>query len=116
LLHALSGLYALTGEGRYDSSLRATLPAFADYAQKVAAGVAHALEAVTTHTIGIAVIKVRAGVSLEGLQVALAAAPWRRVFIQTTTEEQSAAYQVCIGTQCLPSTNDISEVVEVLQG
>ena len=72
------------------------------------------MEAVTTHAVGIAVIKVRAGVSLEGLQVALAAAPWRRVFIQTTTDEQSADYQVCIGTQCLPPTNELSEVVEVL--
>jgi uncharacterized protein YyaL (SSP411 family) len=114
LLHALSGLYALTGDGRYDAALRSTLPAFTDYAQKVAAGVAHALEAATTHAVGIAVIKVRAGVSLEALQAALTAAPWRRIFIQTTSDEQSADYQVCIGTQCLPPTNELSEVVEVL--
>ena len=68
----------------------------------------------TTHAVGIVVIKVRAGVSLEGLQVALAAALWRRVFVQTTTDEQSADYQVCIGTQCLPPTDELSEVVEVL--
>ena len=114
LLHALSGLYALTGEGRYDQALRSTLPAFADYAQKVAAGVAHALEAASTHAIGIAVIKVKAGVSLHALRDALAKAPWRRTFIQIGADHQSADYQVCVGTQCLPPTSDLSEVIEVL--
>ncbi|MFQ3271581.1 MAG: hypothetical protein ACI9A1_001907, partial [Lentimonas sp.] len=44
----------------------------------------------------------------------LVTAPWRRVFIQTTTEEQSANYQVCIGTQCFPPTSELAEVVELL--
>jgi uncharacterized protein YyaL (SSP411 family) len=114
LLHALSGLYALTGEGRYDAALRDTLPAFTDYAQKVAAGVAHALEAATMHAIGIVVIKVRAGVSMKSLHDALVAAPWRRTFIQTASDEQLADYQVCIDTQCLPLTNELSEVIEML--
>lgn len=114
VLHALSGLYALTGEGHYEAAFRSMLPAFTDYAQKVAAGVAHALEAATTHAVGIAVIKVRAGVSLEPLQVALTAAPWRRTFIQSVSTDQSADYQVCIGTQCLTPTDDLAEVIEVL--
>lgn len=114
LLHALSGLYALTGEGRYDAAVRSILPAFSDYAQKVAAGVAHALEAATTHANGIAVIKVRAGVSLQGLQWALARAPWRRVFLQINDEAQSGAYQLCLGTQCLPPTDELTEVLSAL--
>ena len=114
LLHALSGLYALTGDGRYDAALRSTLPAYTDYAQKVAAGVAHALEAATTHAAGVAVIKVRAGVSLQPLQLALASEPWRRVFVQVNPAEQSADYQVCIGTQCFPLTDELSEVVDLL--
>ncbi|CAA6679111.1 MULTISPECIES: thioredoxin domain-containing protein [unclassified Lentimonas] len=115
LLHALSGLYALTGDGRYDAALRSTLPAFSDYAQKVAAGVAHALEAATTHAAGVVVIKVRAGVSLEPLQIALATAPWRRVFILLDEGERSADYQMCIGTHCLPPMQSLSALMEALK-
>jgi uncharacterized protein YyaL (SSP411 family) len=115
LLHALSALYALTGDGRYDDALRSTLPAFSDYARKVAAGVAHALEAASTDAIGIAVIKVKAGAPLNALRDALSKTPWRRIFIQSTdAAEQTADYQVCIGSQCLAPTNDIFEAIEVL--
>ena len=114
LLHALSGLYTLTGDGRYEAALCSILPAYTDYAQKVAAGVAHALEAATTHAVGIVVIKVKDGVPLAPLQAALVDAPWRRVFILSACEMQSAEYQVCVGTQCLPPTDSLSEVVEVL--
>jgi hypothetical protein len=75
--------------------------------------VAHALEAGCTHAIGIAVIKVKAGVSLDALRDGLANTPWRRTFIQVVGE-QSADYQVCVGTQCLPPTADLSEVIEAL--
>jgi len=111
MLHALSGLYALTGDGRYDAILRSTLPAFSDYAQKVAAGVAHALEAATTHAAGIAVIKVRAGVPLEPLQLALATAPWRRVFVLVDDSELPADYQMCLGTHCLPPMATLSALI-----
>jgi uncharacterized protein YyaL (SSP411 family) len=115
MLHALGGLYALTGEGRYAEALQSTLPAYSDYAHKVAAGVAHALEAATVHAIGIAVIKVKAGVALDPLRAALASLPWRRTFIQVVAStEQSADYQVCIGPQCLAPTDDLAGVTEVL--
>lgn len=114
LLHALSGLYALTGTNRYAAVLRATLPAFSDYAERVAAGVAHALEAAATHTIGIVVIKVRTGVSLDALHRALTKRPWRRTFIQINSHEQPNDYQVCIGTQCQTQTNQLSEVMHAL--
>lgn len=115
LLHALSALYALTGDGRFADALQSTLPAYSDYALKVAAGVAHALEAATMHAIGIAVIKVKSGVALDPLREALASIPWRRTFIQLTDAAgQGADYQVCIGTQCLPPTDELSKVVEVL--
>lgn len=114
LLHALSGLYALTGTERYDTVLRDTLLMFTDYAQQVAAGVAHALEAAATHATGIIVIKVRTGVSLDTLHRTLTGLPWRRTFIQTSTHAQPADYQVCIGTQCQTPTNELSEVVRWL--
>ena len=115
LLHALSGLYALTGDERYDAAFRSLLPAYSDYALKVASGVAHALEAASTHAIGIAVIKVKAGVALDALRDALASTPWRRLFIQQcAADSQTANYQVCLGTQCLAPSDELSAVIEVL--
>lgn len=113
MLHALAGLYALTGEGRYADAIQSTLPAYTDYALKVAAGVAHALEAATLHATGIAVIKVKQGVAIGGLREALSASPWRRSFIEVV-ESQSANYQLCVGTQCLQPTDDLAEIVSAL--
>ena len=115
MLHALSGLYALTGEARYADAIQSTLPAFTDYTLKVAAGVAHALEAATVHAAGIAVIKVKAGLDLEDLRIALAEKSWRRTFIQIAKpNEIPADYQLCIGTQCLAPINDLKELVEMV--
>ena len=113
MLHALSGLYALTGEGRYLNEFQQTLPAYADYSLKVAAGIAHGLEAVTVQAIGVPVIKVRAGVGLGALREALASKPWRRTFIQTQKDaSQTANYQLCVGSQCLVPTDNVTELVE----
>lgn len=113
LMHALSGLYALTGEGKYAAEFQSALSAYTDYASKVAAGVAHGLEAAVTEAIGIAVIKVRASVGLTALRDALATKPWRRCFIQQVADgELPASYQLCVGTQCLPPTDDLDEMME----
>lgn len=113
MLHALGGLYALTGDARYAEEIQQTLPAFTDYSMKVAAGISHALEAATVHAAGIPVIKVKAGVDLAPLREALANIPWRRTFIQVTDDAApSADYQLCVGTQCLAPTNDLAELVD----
>ncbi|TVP75473.1 MAG: thioredoxin domain-containing protein [Puniceicoccaceae bacterium] len=106
MLHALSGLYALTGAGRYAAELEATLPAYADYARKVAAGVAHALEAVASHRAGIAVIKFGPGVDPQALRDRLATKPWRRSFVQQSVELEAGTIQVCLGTHCHAPTED----------
>jgi hypothetical protein len=111
MLHALSGLYALTGDGRYVAELEATLPAYADYARKVAAGVAHGLEAAATHQSGVAVIKVGQGVDLQSLRDALAAKPWRRSFIQQSSELPANHIQVCLGTQCLAPSEGLDKAL-----
>ena len=114
LMHALSGLYALTGESRYSREFHETLPAYADYAAKVAAGVAHALEAVTNDAIGLAVVKVRPSVDLAALRAAIATKPWRRCFIQQVSEDELPAdYQLCVGTQCLTPTDDLDDLIQV---
>ncbi|WP_146209382.1 thioredoxin domain-containing protein [Coraliomargarita sinensis] len=113
LMHALSGLYALTGDGKYAGEFQSTLPAYADYAAKVAAGVAHALEAVASDAIGVAVIKVRPSADLTALRRAIAGKPWRRCFIRQVAEgDLPADYQLCVGTQCQPPTNDLDEMTE----
>ncbi len=114
MLHALSGLYALTGDGRYATELEASLPAYTDYARKVAAGVAHGLEAAAVHQTGVAVIKVGEGVDLQKIRAALAAKPWCRSFIQQSKELAPTEIQVCQGAQCHAPTSDINEALENL--
>ena len=111
MLHALSGLYALTGDARYASEFELTLPAFADYARKVAAGVAHGLEAAATQQVGIVVVKVGLGVDLSALRDGLAAQSWRRCFIQQSTDLPAQQIQVCIGTRCFAPTEDLAKAI-----
>jgi uncharacterized protein YyaL (SSP411 family) len=113
MLHALSGLYALTGDGRYAAEFEATLPAYTDYARKVAAGVAHALEAVASHRAGIAVIQFGACVDPQALRDRLAAKPWRRTFILQSGELAPGTLQVCLGAQCHAPTEDVDAALTV---
>lgn len=113
LLHALSGLYALTGNRKYAAELQSILPAYMDYAGKVAAGVAHALEAAATDALGIVVIKVRASADLSALRGVIATKPWRRCFIQQVADDDlPASYQFCVGTQCLRPTDDAHDLID----
>lgn len=116
LMHALSGLYVLSGDGRYASEFQAMLPAYSDYAGKVASGVAHALEAAATDAIGIAVVKCGASADLQALRDAMAVRPWRRCFIrQVADDELAGCYQLCVGTQCLPPADDLDVLMEAFQ-
>ena len=112
MLHALSGLYALTGDGRYAAEFEATLPAYADYAGKVAAGVAHGLEAAATYQSGVVVIKVGVDVDMNALRNALADKAWRRTFIQQSMDLSPKQIQVCLGTQCLTSNDDLAAAMD----
>ncbi|NBB78235.1 MAG: DUF255 domain-containing protein [Verrucomicrobia bacterium] len=107
MLHALSGLYALTGEGRYAAEFERMLPAYSDYARKVAAGVAHALEAIASHRAGIAVIQFGSGIDPKALRDRLAQKPWRRVFVLRSEALAPDTIQVCLGTQCHAPTDDL---------
>ncbi len=112
MLHALSGLHALTGDGRYAAEFEATLPAYADYAGKVAAGVAHGLEAAATYQSGVIVIKVGVDVDMDALRNALADKAWRRTFIQQSMDLSPKQIQVCLGTQCLTSNDDLAAAMD----
>jgi uncharacterized protein YyaL (SSP411 family) len=112
MLHALSGLHALTGDGRYAAEFEATLLAYADYAGKVAAGVAHGLEAAATYQSGVAVIKVGVDVDMNALRNALADKAWRRAFIQQSMDLSPKQIQVCLGTQCLTPDDDLAAAMD----
>ena len=116
LLHGLSSLHSLTGEDRYAEALRMMRPVYAGFAGKVAAGVANALEALTTDSFGLVVIKVRTGADLDGLRRALATRSWCRCFVEVVgVEAIPADYQLCVGSQCLPPGNRFETLVEKLQ-
>lgn len=110
MLHALAGLYAITGEQRYAEEIQQLMPAYSDYSLKVAIGVAHALEAATVHAGGIAVLKVKAGGSLDVVLTTITKRHWRRTFIQVV-KDQAASYQLCVGTQCFAPTDDLEAVI-----
>jgi uncharacterized protein YyaL (SSP411 family) len=112
MLHALSGLHALTGNGRYAAEFEATLPAYADYATKVAAGVAHGLEAAATYQSGVVVIKVGVDVDMNALRNALADKAWRRTFIRQSMDLSPKQIQVCLGTQCLTPDDDLAAAMD----
>ncbi len=113
MLHALSGVYALTGDARYQAALQENLAAYSDYSQKVASGVAHALEAASSDALGLIVIKVNEGAELNALRDAISDQSWRRIYIQPV-REQATTYQLCVGTQCLVPTDDLAEIVAAL--
>ena len=114
LLQALSGLYALTGDSRYAKELQRALPAYVDYATRVASGVAHGLEAAASEAIGVAVVKVSAGGDFDAVRDVIVEKPWRRCFVMFAEDEISASYQLCVGTQCLTPSNDLVSIVEGL--
>lgn len=114
LLHALSGLYALTGDARWSTAFHSTLPAYVDYAGKVAAGVAHALEAAAMDAVGLIQIKVRDQVDLASVREGVARVPWRRVFVLLNPDSgMSGRFQVCVGTQCLKPTDLLEEILNI---
>lgn len=111
LLHALSGLYALTSEARYDKAFNDLCPAYSDSAKHVASGVAHALEAIAVHQQGVQVIKIRQGAPLEALHAALTMQPWQRRFLQVIdSSQQQKNYQLCVGTQCHPGVSNPADL------
>ena len=114
MLHALSGIYALEGDGRYAQELAKTLPAYVHYAGKVASGVAHALEAAAVYQCGITVIKVGEKADLKALREALSMKSWKRVFIKHSTEIPLENFQICIGTKCHASTGNLDKALALL--
>jgi len=114
LLHALSGMYAVRGTADIEETIASLSRVFSNHSTQFAAGVSNALEAITNHSNGIIVIKVRHGASIQELQEMLSRNPWKRTFVYITPEPQSANYQVCTGSTCNAPTNLVEDVEETL--
>jgi uncharacterized protein len=115
LAHAFAYLYALTDEGAYAADLAELKKCYPGLAARAPMGVPHALAAFTWDAVGVAVIKVKGACDWEGLRAALAARPYRPVFLVATNDAaQPAGMQLCVGTQCLEATEDVGVVAERL--
>ncbi|HCR37545.1 MAG TPA: hypothetical protein DIU37_05285, partial [Opitutae bacterium] len=109
LLHSLSALYALTGEASYLGAFNALSAAHANLSKRMPSGVAHALSAATQAASGVLLIKVSSSGDFSALRSALAAVPWRKIFIQSI--DDGPAYQLCLSTECLLQTESLDELV-----
>jgi len=115
MLQCLVALDALTGRADYAEEIDNMRLAYPGIIHSAPSAASHALSALVSQAVGIAVIKARPGADLEGLRAALAARPWRPVFLQVDTSGQlPAAFQLCVGTECLAPTDSMDEVVEML--
>jgi len=115
MLHALVKLHAATGEPRYAEAVERALPAFAEYAGKVASGVAHALEAAAHHANGITLIDARDAPALAELRTLLARHPWAPRILRIDAEAAGEGrFRACLGTHCLPPVDSTEELRDAL--
>lgn len=120
LLNACSELYALTGAERWQQTLSDLAQAYGGMARNVPNGVARALEGLTRHALGQAVLKHTLTADLDPLQVALCGQvktpahvrPYRPLFL--VPDPKTAGYQVCVGNTCLAPTTELATIAAAL--
>ncbi len=112
LIHVFSQLATLTGETKWREATAAMLPAYRGYAERMPNAVAHALSAFVQDLCGIAVLKYGSKVEVDSLRAAIAERPWRRTFLQPSTQIGPNSVQLCVGSQCLAETSDIADAIE----
>ena len=111
MVRCLILLQALDRPEPWADDLLAFRQALSGIALSAPSGLSHAFAALVHQAVGIATIKLRPGTGLEPLLAALAARPWRPVFLLQAVEgELTASYQLCIGSQCLAPTDSVEEV------
>jgi uncharacterized protein YyaL (SSP411 family) len=112
MARVFSHLHHLTGAAHYGNSLEKLQTAYPGIVRAAPAAAGHALGAFVENAIGIVSIKMSPEADPEALRTALSARPHRQAFLHFPVAEQTEAYQLCIGTQCMAPTNDLSEMVE----
>ena len=112
LIHGLSMLYSVTGEGRYVDALSSLKEAYAPLVSRMPSGIAHALSGLTQEALGIPLIKAVNQQDLASVREALAAIPWRKVFIQSVQDASlPRGYQLCVGTECVSEIDSLEVLV-----
>ena len=115
MVHCLSYLYMLTGDGKYSHELNEMKKAYAGFATRAPNAVSHALAGFVNDAMGLAVLKIKGINDLTPLRNALANKPFRPIFIFTVNDpEQKNGYQLCIGNQCLEVTLDLDRIISKL--
>ncbi len=116
LLHVFSRLYALTGNETYGKAYNRLKKAYPGFSAKMPAGIPHALAAIAADTAGIAVLKIGNERDRGELSSFLREHSRQRLYGHPTEESgQSAAYQLCVGTTCLPPVASLAALRESLQ-
>ena len=115
LLRAFTELSLLTGSADYAEEVERLKVAYPGIVQTAPAAASHAMAGLVYEAIGLATVKVQSAEAIEPLRAALVGRPYRPVHIQLDDSgELSAAYQLCIGTQCLAPTNAVESLVSSL--
>ncbi len=120
LIHACAESHALTGEERWQVALTDLAQAYGGMARNVPNGVAHALDGLTRHALGLAVLKHAPNADMDRLQAALCgqvntsahARPFRGLHLQP--EPGTAGFQLCVGSTCLAPTTDVTAIAAAL--
>lgn len=114
LVHSFSELFALTGERRYAEKLQELRSSYAVFSKQAPNGVAYALAGFAQDQMGVVILKIGAKVEfgLKEIQEALARKPYRKVFLLVQKEIETDKYQLCEGTQCFVSTDNLNEVLD----
>ena len=111
IVHALSYLSAFDEDPVYPTALAHLQEAYVEKARRMPNGVAFGLEGLAWHTTGIAVIKIGKQVAIDSLFDGLRSRPWRPFILRNEETMKPDEIQLCVGTQCLQSGNDIERVL-----
>jgi uncharacterized protein YyaL (SSP411 family) len=115
LLHVFNALHLLTGNPRYAHEANRLSRAFTGLARQAPAHIGHALSASTWEAVGMAVLKVHGVDFSSEMRLQILQRPWRPLFIQKARPgEQNRTFQLCVGTQCLEPSDNLSQLVENL--
>jgi uncharacterized protein YyaL (SSP411 family) len=120
LLHGFAGLHALTGDAFWAHEFSELAKAYGGVCRNVPNGVAHALEALTRHATGAAVLKAAPDSDWDALQEALCGQdvtppqhrPHRPVFL--VPEAGLKGFQVCVGPVCQPPVAAVADAASLL--
>ncbi|MEX0322308.1 MAG: thioredoxin domain-containing protein [Puniceicoccaceae bacterium] len=115
LLQSMVMLEALTDDPELPKEIETFKAAYPGITHAAPSAASHALSALVHRGMGLITVQYREGADLEVLREAIAASPWRPVFLKPDpTGTQPASYQLCVGTQCLAPTDSAAEIAEYI--